>query len=959
MGRRPSPPKRSACALLAAACTIAPAWVAGAQPAPTHPTTSGARPTGSGRLVRLFDFEEAAFNPEVVPRYWVRAQHDPPSRERPGFPPFNRAAFDKAVALSGAASVRLPTAGGSTSLRLGGSVIPVFADADYLITAAVKTEGLEHARALVAARLLTQAGEIVPGSEFRSPAVLSPEGWTTISATVPGRFESAAFMQIELLVLQPEPEAGESAHLSVPRQDIAGAAWFDDVTVFQLPRVTLSARDHRAVVYAPDRPALVGVIRDLTGEALTVRLTLHDMHGRVLADEMREIGAGGETFDWTPVVGRFGWYEATMEVVAHGTVISRSRTTLVYAPPPVLAPSPRSGAPATLRPATLPLHIAVDELRAHHAAEAGDLLLAAGAGSISVPIDAAMDAGDDVAARTAQVSALVDRLLESDAAVSLWVPRLPRDLARSLQVSPDQVLALGQADPRLWGGALQPMLDRYSQRIERWQLGPAEAPDEPPDAAERAQRVGAFKQWLARMVPGPLVASSWRADWPALPEGHGPIDGTLLTIPASFPVQAVDAVGRELVSRRQGAPVEPGDLSVLLDLPDEATFGPAAVVEECMQRIILSWVAMSLGEQSGLSAGAPPRVKVALRQPWTVDEAARPALLPTATLPALKVLSEHLCARRVLGRLATPPGLHAYILAPVREPGSAQTALGGGALVAWSEGDDDATSRLRVYLGSPTATEVDAMGNERTLTAADAGGLYDLRLSPLPVFIEGVDPELCLFVTGVRVEPEFVPAISAMHEHELVIMNPWPLRISGTVQLVPDGGAGVGGGRRAWSFAPTSPMTFSIAPGSSQRLPFEFTFPASEEAGPRTITALLSVTAAQTYSALRAQAPIVIGSRNLDMSAVAQVGPQSTGPDVVLTVSVTNTGRAARTLEVNVHAPGLPQQRQPISNLMPGESSVRRFVFVGRAADLSGKRIRVTLNDVDGAERLNRAAVVP
>lgn len=936
-------------------CALGPPESAVARTQPGQPA-AGARPTGSGRLVRLFDFEETAFNPEVVPRYWVRAQHDPPSRERPGFPPFNRAAFDKATALSGAASVRLPTAGGNTSLRLGATVIPVFADADYLVTVAVKTEGLEHARALVAARLLTQSGEIVPGSEFRSPAVRSPEAWTTISATVPGRFETAAFMQIELLVLQPEPEAGESAHLSVPRQDIAGAAWFDDVTVYQLPRVTLSPKGQHAVVYAPDRPALVGVIRDLTGEALTVRLTLRDMHGDVLVNELREVGAGGETFDWTPPVDRFGWYEAAMDVVAHGTVISRSRTTLVYAPPPALAPSPRPGAPATLRPATLPLHIAVDDLRAHHAAEAGDLLLAAGAGSISVPIDAAMDEGDDVMERTAQVSALVDRLLESDAAASLWVPRLPRDLARTLQVSPDQVLALGQADPRLWGGALQPMLDRYSQRIERWQLGPAEAADEPPDPADRAQRIGAFKQWLARMVPGPLVSSAWRADWPALPDGPGPIDGTLLTIPASFPVLAVDAIGRELAARRQSAPREPGDLSLLLDLPDESTFGPAAVVEECMQRIILAWVAMSLGEQSGLSPGAPPRVKVALRQPWTVDESARPALLPTATLPALKVLSEHLCGRRVLGRLATPPGIHAYILAPVREPGAPQAILGGGALVTWA---DDAAARLRVYLGSPTATEVDAMGNQRTLAADDAGGLYDLRLSPLPVFIEGVDPELCLFVTGVRVEPEFVPAISAMHEHELVITNPWPLRISGSVQLMPE--PGHAGTRRAWSFAPTSPMTFSIAPGASQRLPFEFTFPASEEAGPRTITALLSVTAAQTYSALRAQAPIIIGSRNLDMSVIAQVGPQAAGPDVVLTVSVTNTGggRAARTLEVDVHAPGMPQQRQPISNLMPGESSVRRFVFTARAADLSGKRIRVTLTDVDGAERLNRSAVVP
>ncbi|MBZ0171017.1 MAG: hypothetical protein K8E66_01420, partial [Phycisphaerales bacterium] len=93
------------------------------------------------RITRRFDFEERDTNPGKLPRFWIRAQHDPPSRVRPGFPLWNQGHLDYDVSASGAGSVRLPTRGGSASLLLDPGVVTVFPDADYVVTARVRTEG--------------------------------------------------------------------------------------------------------------------------------------------------------------------------------------------------------------------------------------------------------------------------------------------------------------------------------------------------------------------------------------------------------------------------------------------------------------------------------------------------------------------------------------------------------------------------------------------------------------------------------------------------------------------------------------------------------------------------------------------------------------------------------------------------------------------------------------------------
>ena len=79
-------------------CLIA-AHPARAQGAPAGFDLSS--PAAARRVAARFDFEPVAGDTSTLPRNWIRAQHDPPVRDRPGFPIWNRGVLDREHAHAG------------------------------------------------------------------------------------------------------------------------------------------------------------------------------------------------------------------------------------------------------------------------------------------------------------------------------------------------------------------------------------------------------------------------------------------------------------------------------------------------------------------------------------------------------------------------------------------------------------------------------------------------------------------------------------------------------------------------------------------------------------------------------------------------------------------------------------------------------------------------------------------
>jgi len=105
------------------------------------------RPDAARRVVKIWSFDDTGSGIEPVPNGWFRAQDSTSAgRSRPGYPAYNSAVLDIAQAHSGEFSMKLPTQGGGTSLMLAAGSLPAIPDADYLVSAQVRTEGLHYAR---------------------------------------------------------------------------------------------------------------------------------------------------------------------------------------------------------------------------------------------------------------------------------------------------------------------------------------------------------------------------------------------------------------------------------------------------------------------------------------------------------------------------------------------------------------------------------------------------------------------------------------------------------------------------------------------------------------------------------------------------------------------------------------------------------------------------------------------
>lgn len=904
-----------------------------------------ARPVAAGRVVKFFDFEESEFNTSPVPLGWFRAQDDPPSRLRPGFPSWNKAEFSTRMARSGSTSVGVPTLGGSATLRLAGNALAVFPAADYLVTAAIRTEGLSAARASISARFLDSDLKPILASEVRSELVYSPDDWTSIALRVPGKWQTAAYIQLDLELLQPQQFSGSSgpAKHQVWNEDTKGFAYFDDVGVFQLPRLELIPTGGQPIIISPDALAFGAVVRDLTGEDLTATLTLRDIAGEIIASEVQHMGPGGGELDWSPAVSKFGWYEAQLAISSGSAIVGRASCAVVWLPPRTAATTSGRG---IMPKRDVSFGVVTSSMSESQLAAIPDLLSRLRIFALTLPVVTTAQPMDINALKN-----VIQRLLVGGVQPTLWIQGISPQVANELRIEAQEPLLLTDHPEAVWLAMVQPLLDVFGQRIPRWQVG---AVPSLPTWSEQdlGARLKKFRTVLERTCPGAKLSLPWSGDltWPTGP-GAPPAQTINITLPAHFPVTSIPALVQQWrvgLDSQTFAGAMPPELHVtILTDPDEA---PEDQATDLIQRTAMLWRELEMSENAG--EGSRPRLSIL--DPWQPAAGPGLAIVPGPMLGVWTNLAERLTGRRVVAVLENQPNLICIVLAgpPSAQPGVRST----GTIIAWA-GNRAADATLRGYFTAPgnSLKLFDAFGNTSIILPQDSSGLYTINVGSRPVILEGVDTELTQFSAGFTISPSFVQAVATVHEHEIVLRNPWPMRITGEIHLPSQQQAG----RQPWRFTPSAPITFSIAPGQTQRLPFAFSFGPTEEAGPRTLQASVKLTADQIYPIMKLAAPLTIGLEDLELNTSISLGPTVSGPDVFVVATVTNTGRFNRTLQVELVAPGEARQRLPVSNLGPGESAVRKFVVRGGASKLAGKRLRVTLVDNEGLERLNKFVVVP
>lgn len=891
------------------------------------------RPAAAARTIKAFDFEERAFNAEAVPRFWFRAQHAPPERERAGFPQWNRGAFDYTIAKSGKASVKLPLGGGSCALRLAATQLPILPDADLRIEAQVTTRGMLHARAGLLTRLLDQTGAPLAGTDSYSELVTSESGWALISSDQRATPPEAAFLQIELLALQPDqrPSSTSTDPHIVSVQDLSAAAYFDDVTVRQLPRLTLRATGGM-LAPATGQVELKIDVRDQAGEKLTLDLMVTDIDGRIVHQHTHAMPIGGEQITMSVTLPRAGWYLAQVGVTG-GTAGTATISTALLRPPQqatifsqrTLDPSVPSFEPDQTGPARLMM--LAEDLPPSDASEVLRLTKAAALSGVSLSATPLLGEPSG----SGPMHNLTDALISSGQRVTLAFNTLPGMLLAALSQRELDPLGLADIDSAAWFPILEPVLDRFGRRIVGWRFGQLtyEPGASPPDAALLSERSGKISATLRSHALGSQLLAPWRAEWQTLPEAKL---GRVTVIagggtPSSVAQSVINAAGSEmLVLQTAGASFSERDRAI-----------------DAAQRLVYAWLGASALKSTAAASNAAP-VFIAFDSAISARDG---RISPEPQAAILLGLAQQLLGRSIVATLADEPGHAVFLLDPALRASSLTSPSAPpkpSALIAWSEQPGRVLER---HLGAGPLFAFDMLGNPVDLAKPDATGLWSIPLSEVPIIIEGVDAGLVRFVAGLSLDPSFIPAAATVQETRLSITNPWPGGIIGTVQLT----ATETDRARGWAIGPASAVSFALTPGETTTLPFALTIPPSEIVGPKVLTAIVRTEGDRTYGPFRIALPIRIGVPGLDLAVI--ISPS--GNDLIASITATNSGSRPRTLLVEIAASGRRRQDQSISRLQPGESATRRFILENAAA-LTADRLWVSATDVDTAERLNTIA---
>ncbi|GJQ29388.1 MAG: hypothetical protein HBSAPP03_12720 [Phycisphaerae bacterium] len=888
------------------------------------------RPQSAGRLVYSFDFEERESNPGEVPANWVRAQDEPSGLRRHGFPSWNLASLvyrqDGGQPYAGDGVVVLPTRGGSTSLLLSTGVVPVFANADYRVSVRVRTAGLVHAGAAVTVRLLDDAGREVPGSEVRAGPNRFEKEWGTLSVDVLGRGGSAAWLQIELQLLQPEQATGDAATPPhhVWNQDHAGQALFDDVLVLQLPRVEVASTVPGGVVVSPETPRVAVQVRDLTGEKLSLICEAMDAAGVVVDRYDHAGGSGLINTAWQPRLPAYGWYRVNVRVATATRTVDQAHTDLVWL-------GPRTGAAATPAAPTK-FGVVLDDLPDEALPIAPALAARVGAGTVTLPFWTSSLEPKHVAARAALLAEVVGALLADWREVTLSLPETPAGLARSERLEPLDPLAALCTDPRAWRPYAGAMFEKLGARAQRWQIGRAGS-DATYWRPDRANDLRAAAAAIAALAPGPRLSLGGRVDraWPAADHE------LVLLVPSDLEPDGVRLAG-EQVAEDHGA-------NARLVFEPIPSGHPSLTVPHLARQVIEAWAGL------GPKAATTP---VLLAGGWDWVGTRRPQLVPRPEVAAWRTLAQQLAYRRVEGEFPIAPGVRCLMLAPIAGADESH----GPALVAWSEFAAPGKAMVAEFLGEGTITVTDLYGNTTPapeMPPASDHALPGVRipLALTPVFIEGIDLAWCRFVALLRLEPATLDTTGQMQERHVVLSNSWASSMAGTITVVEPGGGERGERDRTWRISPRT-ARFQAAAGEVVRLPLSIGFSPVEEGGPREFVFEVEVQSDRNYGPVRVRRSVMIGAPGLRLDVTAR----AIGNDVFAEAILRNTGTAPISLRMTAFAPGRPRAKASIHDLAAARQTTKRFRFPDAASELTGQRIVVSVEDPDTGARLVGSAVV-
>jgi len=878
------------------------------------------------RLLRKFDFEEFKENNlENFPEDWYPIGRPPRSPDpnfmdhalhrqmarRDGFPAYAFVRFDPPqIQTNVNHAFYLGLNGGSAGAYLAVGALPAVPSSDYLIHARVKTSPLQAAYAQLIVYFLDISGRIIEPSVRRSEHIRSPDQWKQVSLKLWGEYPNAAWIGMQIELRQPEanPESPLGRH-QIVLQEINGAAWFDDIDIWQIPFVTVSTQSTVNIIRTPERPRLRMHVRDVTGGRLESTVELYDHHQRVVARNHQRVGGGEPSiWQWTPPLERYGWYVLDMKVFDRGGKNHDS---------PYRSPVARSvGAFLWLGDDTL-AH-STDAKRFGFSAEnlperqfplLPDILKVSGVGSVLL---SAWDAHTDLEHFQNRESLLdnVMRQLSGPAhRVAISFHPLPRALEHDLAIYPNDVLTMFDRPWSRRAAYLAPILTQYGQQVRWWKLGRIDS-IQPFFDPQLPSRLATIKRELSTLTPSPRLVLPWRITQSRRSDVTDDHEYAINVPPFVLPQQIPDY----MADWRQ-PPL--ATVSLKLAIPSARQLNQPARITDLILRMLYAW------------KSHPDSILI--ERPWAASSDRQLTLLPDPLLGVFINTAARLSGRRVLHEMSFSRGTHAMIL----------DGPAGPALAAWNTDADPENAVIQLQLGGEPVA-VDEWGNRSPVPLIN--NQHQLRLTRTPVFIENIDAQLAAFRASFRLDDPFIESRQIPHNRVLSFTNTWPVAITGRFVVT---------GPKRWRFS-TTRHDFTLRPGETMRIPVELGFPISEIAGHKSLQAVFDFTTDRNYH-IQLHTPMELGLRGVDFKSdlTLQPGTQPGTVDAVVTMRIANVGDQPLLAYAFAALTGYPRQEKVLPRLEPGRSVVRSFRFDNAADALKTNRIRIGLREADGSAVLN------
>jgi len=860
----------------------------------------GARPLVYGvevtRTLKTFDFEERRLgNATDMPMGWTKVAG-------PGLPHYLMGHLANDRKHGGDYSFRFDLNGGGLIYRYGPGLLKAQAGARYRIEAFCQTTPLPNARARMTAYFVDSDGhtmeKTIQHSELYAAQTDTGE-WKKLSVSISDDFAQADSLVVELELLQPAQYSSSTlgAH-ALFEQDIRGSAWWDDVTVAQVPTVGLRT-DRLVNIFQVGEPIRVSLlVSDRSTDDLAAHVSVRDADGKEVyqrtgkpqlqpaeSPQERQRRMLLELPELPP-----GWYQIRLTVSSGGQTLEKQVISLVVLADSGSTPSPdpRFGFIAT-------------DLPFEQWAELPKLLRRLSAGRVKLGVWS--DAGDIEQTNGAEFDQILRELGEAGIAPTACLLSPPPKLRAKLGGAGWDRLSLVPITD--WQPDLAFLVSRHANHIESWQLGPdgSEAFATDPANRDAYKRV---RDEFAHLVPDPDLATPWPAYYELPADAPASI---ALGVPTSVLPSQIPLYLQEFKGKRERT------VSVTLQPLDRAQYGREVQIRDLAQRLIYT-----------LSADAK-RIDFPLPVTLSNDDVGSVSE-PEELLVVLRTMLTTLSGASYRGRVALADGVEAFLFD--RE--------GQGIIALWSRDDSSGPRELALNLGQ-RPVRLDLWGHAAPLVNSDhsQGGRVLLSAGTMPIFLIDIDGRQAQLRASVGIDQPLLESSFRPHERRIHFTNAYDRAVSGTLHLRgPDG----------WTMNPPT-FSFTLNPGETFDRPVTIQFPYNSVAGSKTLRCEF-VLSGEKNANFGVPLALKLGLSDVGMQTIAF----RDGRDILVQQMVTNYGDHPINYAAFATYPGQARQERVVNNLSPGATTIRRYRFANVPRTPNGAA-RIGLKELQGTRILN------